>query len=175
MADDSEHLPEYLDFHPADTPRGMLSYNTDDLTNYQKERLNEYKRNVIRENYTYLKSHPEIKALVQFLLKGILKARPQIKLTHFLGKFLTDNYEELLEIVDAVMLNPSEKSFVAKKTGSVSSKGRDQSGTASESSFTTQCVRDFCAEIIEQILFRVEMYESARLSDESDIIEISYS
>lgn len=182
MADDSEHLPEHFDFHPCDPPRGMYFYNTDDLTDYQKEKLNEYKLKVIRDNYKYLKNHPEIKALIQFLLKGILKARPKIKLTQFLSQYLVENLEDIHETIDASRLN-TEHSLGTKKSSSESSfsGNRFKRGHTSESFSSELFAQSVCEEVIQHISERVVnsnhtiKFQSTKLSDVSDRIEVLYS
>lgn len=108
MTDDSENIPGYLDFHPCDAPKGMLFYNLRDLTDKQKLMLKEYKLNIMRENQTYLKNHPEIKVVVQYLLKAILKARPKIKLTQFLSQILIKEWKHIEECVKNAELDAYE-------------------------------------------------------------------
>lgn len=69
----------------------------------------DYKLNVIRENHMYLKNHPEIRIVVDFLLKAILKVRPNIK--QILAKYLLDNVDELKEAIKNSVLNFSDESF----------------------------------------------------------------
>lgn len=60
MADDSEYIKEIYDFHPCNTPRGMLYYKLSELTNEQQNRLNSHTVNTIRSNQIYLHDHPEV-------------------------------------------------------------------------------------------------------------------
>lgn len=155
MADDSEHLPEDLDFHPCDPPRGMFFYNTDDLTDYQKEKLRKYKLKVIKDNYKYLKNHPEIKTLVQFLMKGILKARPKIKPNRFLAQLLFDNLEEVHEIIDAAKLNSSELSLDTKKSSESSSSSEQYKSDVTSNSTSELDAQSVCEDIMRHISERV--------------------
>lgn len=68
MADDTEMIPETLDFHPCDTPRGMLYYKLNDLTFEQRKKINQYKLQYVKNNQKYLKDHPEVRKQQQFIL-----------------------------------------------------------------------------------------------------------
>lgn len=61
MADDSEFIPDTLEFHQCDTPRGMQYYDLSILTPYQQDRLNRLKRDTIRDDERYLAAHPEVR------------------------------------------------------------------------------------------------------------------
>lgn len=154
MVDNSEHQPEYLDFYPCDPPKGMLSYNLEDLTDLQKEKLIEYKYKVMRENQAYLKNHPEVKLIVQFLLKGILKARPQIKLTKFLAEYIINRFEELEEILES---NSTATSLVGQNAiESVTPKSHQKSNDSFEEMLSQVSIKSICDETMGEILNRVE-------------------
>lgn len=68
MADDTIDIVEPFDFHPCNSPRGMLYYDLNVLTDYQQTQLNDFKRELIRQNERYLASHPEV-SFSNFLLK----------------------------------------------------------------------------------------------------------
>lgn len=162
MADDTDYQPEQLDFHPCDPPRGMSSYKLDDLTNYQKEKLNDYKLNVIRENHRYLKNHPEIRIVVDFLLKVILKVRPNIKLTQFLAKYLVDNFEELKEAVENSVLNLSVESLDEKEF--VSSQFRESSTESMCKGIIQNILDQFDEPLPRTELFSGDYYEFLKFS-----------
>lgn len=61
MADDSIEIVEDFDFHPCNTPRGMLYYDMNVLTAVQQQKLNSLKRKVVREDEEYLADHPEVR------------------------------------------------------------------------------------------------------------------
>lgn len=180
MADDSEHVPEYLDFYPADAPRGMLYYNTDVLTDYQKAQLKEYKLNIIRENQDYLRRHPEVKIIVQFLLKGILKARPKIKLTQFLAQFLVDNFDEIKETVDKISVDTSKyyrMPIKKEKEEIVTSGTQEENEELSSTSVSTISIESYCEELLWNIVERIEeskVDKSQRLDESFDFINIPF-
>lgn len=64
MADASEKITEEMDFHPCNTPRGMLYYDVQAITTDQQEKLSQLKRNIVREDEIYLAAHPEVKILI---------------------------------------------------------------------------------------------------------------
>lgn len=64
MADDSQEVIEPIDFHPCDTPRGMLYYDVNALTPEQQHELNYLKTDTVREDERYLAANPEALFLV---------------------------------------------------------------------------------------------------------------
>lgn len=58
-----------LAFDPSDPPYGSRNYDTDVLEPEQKEKLDQHKIALRRENEAYLYDHPEIRGLVSITLR----------------------------------------------------------------------------------------------------------
>ncbi|KAF2905157.1 hypothetical protein ILUMI_01017, partial [Ignelater luminosus] len=89
MADDSIEIIEPFDYHPCNSPRGMLYYDLNVLTSEQQTELNKFKRDVVREDERYLAKHPEVRALVALITRQVLKYRPRTDLPQFIGSFFS--------------------------------------------------------------------------------------
>ncbi|KAK9879763.1 hypothetical protein WA026_006825 [Henosepilachna vigintioctopunctata] len=104
MADDTFSVTNFTPFHPADTPRGTLYYNLDELTSSQQSKLNDLKIDTIREDHKYLAKNPEIRAIIALLLRKLMRHRPIIKIHEFIARFFSrssaDIQEEILEYLD---------------------------------------------------------------------------
>ncbi|KAG5900672.1 hypothetical protein JTB14_005937 [Gonioctena quinquepunctata] len=70
------------------------------LTSEQKKQLSDTKLDIVRENQKYLKKHPEIRAVVELVLKAVLKARPKVKVRHFLAEYFAENSDEIKKTIE---------------------------------------------------------------------------
>lgn len=178
MADASECIRGRLDFHPCDAPRGMTFYKLDDITAEQKLKLKQYKLKVIRENQTYLNKHPEIRVIVRYLLKAILKARPKIRLTQFLAEYLMMNWEELKEHIDKATVSQTPSFHTSRKGSLLSSPCESAEGfeTNSERESNASVYKkrfsrrssDFAAEVVNEIMSRVDTSIETNSDQSSD-------
>lgn len=73
MADDSIEIIEPFDYHPCNSPRGMLYYDLNVLTSEQQTELNKFKRKVVREDEKYLAKHPEVSRVLMSFLQLVCK------------------------------------------------------------------------------------------------------
>ncbi|XP_028135410.1 uncharacterized protein LOC114330285 [Diabrotica virgifera virgifera] len=100
MAYESLYQPDPLDFHPCDVPSGLKDYKLSEITDDQQIELNNFKLDRIKEDHIYLKNHPEIKFIVNNLIRAVLKKRPQFDIEAFFVDYLLNNriyFQELIE------------------------------------------------------------------------------
>ncbi|KAG5900671.1 hypothetical protein JTB14_005936 [Gonioctena quinquepunctata] len=130
MADDSQKIPDYLNFHPCNTPRGMSYYKLDILTKEQKKELFDQKLELVRDNQRYLKRHPEIRAVVSLVLKTVLKARPKVKVRHFLANYFAEHSDVIKKTIEECSIVKS-LSLASEELGS--ELAEESSSSSSES------------------------------------------
>lgn len=76
MADESVPISVPLRFEIKTVPTGMTEYDTSAIAPDQQNQLNDYKLNLVQDNYRYLASHPEVSILLHPFT--LLMARPDI-------------------------------------------------------------------------------------------------
>ncbi|XP_057671467.1 uncharacterized protein LOC130903406 [Diorhabda carinulata] len=101
MTQNFQELPTgFEDFHPTNVPKGMKDYAIKvEITPEQQNQLNYHKLNVLRENHQYIKSHPEIKNVVNLLLKEVLRRRPSTDIDLFMVNYFFQNLNEFSKII----------------------------------------------------------------------------
>ncbi|XP_050302981.1 uncharacterized protein LOC126740855 [Anthonomus grandis grandis] len=170
MADKSAQILERLQFHPCDVPRGMEPYDLQCLTRLQQLRLNNHKIEVIRENQAYLYKTPEIRAVVQIIIRKLLLDRPSHDIQKFIGQYFRNHsntiLEEINEYVDKYPRKPSpidlKKKVITKEDKRVTMEDvmSDEGSTRDDelifsinydNAVGTRIVKDILDEIVDNI------------------------
>lgn len=68
MADQSLNISVPLRFEIKTAPTGMTEYDTAAISADQQIQLNEYKSNLMRDNYRFLASHPEVSLIISIFI-----------------------------------------------------------------------------------------------------------
>ncbi|CAH1959683.1 unnamed protein product [Acanthoscelides obtectus] len=109
MAYVEKHLHVTMDFHPANTPRGMTCHKVADLDPIQQISLNQHKLQIVRENHKYLNSHREVSVAIKLVMDEILKTRPLSNIPVFISTFFKKNHQEIATKMQAAVEKRKEQ------------------------------------------------------------------
>ncbi|KAL1513382.1 hypothetical protein ABEB36_002801 [Hypothenemus hampei] len=166
MADKSTHFLESLDFHPCDTPFNMDYFDLSCLTPTQQYSLNNHKVKVVREHQKYLNKNPEIRAVLQIIMRKLLLERPTHDINQFIGKYFSENWQDILDEVAkyvekmpfATSGEPSSEKDMTSEIKQVTIKelrSRGSSKTSSpgvtEDGLITNVIKDLLEELLEDV------------------------
>ncbi|CAG9768983.1 unnamed protein product [Ceutorhynchus assimilis] len=162
MADKSTVYIDDYQFHPGDVPRGMTNYDYACLTKKQQQRLNNHRVEIMRENQNYLFKHPEIRGVIQIVLRQLLRERPSHDIHTYVSNWFAANTENIFKDVNKYVEKvqkpiPVESKTQVKEEKHVKLEDRVFDGITSKSSSEEllpdeiKIVKDLLNEILDKI------------------------